>query len=128
MEHPLTALSGGQRAKVLLLRLSLSDANVLLLDEPTRNFSPLSGPVIRQTFAAFPGAILSISHDRKYLSEVCDTLYELSPEGLKKTKLAEPVNISPHVCEFSFVLIFYLMRFFRTVSSGPLGLTRHGRP
>ncbi|MBP3729563.1 MAG: ABC-F family ATP-binding cassette domain-containing protein [Lachnospiraceae bacterium] len=84
MEHPLKDLSGGQRAKVLLLRLSLSDANVLLLDEPTRNFSPLSGPVIRQIFAAFPGCLISISHDRKYLQEVCETLYELRDGGLHK--------------------------------------------
>ena len=41
-------LSGGQKAKVLLLKMSLSGANVLILDEPTRNFSPLSGPVIRK--------------------------------------------------------------------------------
>ncbi|MBQ7146440.1 MAG: ABC-F family ATP-binding cassette domain-containing protein [Lachnospiraceae bacterium] len=82
MEHPLQALSGGQRGKVLLLRLSLSDANVLLLDEPTRNFSPLSGPVIREIFAAFPGCIISISHDRKYLGEVCTKVYELTEAGL----------------------------------------------
>ncbi len=87
MEHPLKELSGGQRAKVLLLRLSLSDANVLLLDEPTRNFSPLSGPVIRKIFAGFSGCILSVSHDRKYLREVCETVYELTETGLKKLPL-----------------------------------------
>ncbi len=38
MEHPIRELSGGQKAKVLLLRMSLSGANVLILDEPTRNF------------------------------------------------------------------------------------------
>ena len=87
MEHPLMELSGGQRAKVLLLRLSLSDANVLLLDEPTRNFSPLSGPVIRRIFGDFPGCILSISHDRKYLGEVCGVVYELTEEGLKEASV-----------------------------------------
>ncbi|MBQ2096228.1 MAG: ABC-F family ATP-binding cassette domain-containing protein, partial [Firmicutes bacterium] len=83
MEHPASALSGGQQAKIFLLRLNLSGANVLLLDEPTRNFSPLSGPVIRRMLAAFPGAILSVSHDRKYIEEVCGTVYELTEAGLQ---------------------------------------------
>lgn len=82
MDHPMRELSGGQKAKVLLLHMSLSGANVLLLDEPTRNFSPLSGPVIRKMLRGFPGAIISISHDRKYINEVCDKVYELSDSGL----------------------------------------------
>ncbi len=83
MEHPIRELSGGQKAKVLLLKMSLSGANVLILDEPTRNFSSLSGPVIRKMLREFPGAIISISHDRKYMVEVCDKIYELSSMGLK---------------------------------------------
>ena len=62
MEHPIRELSGGQKAKVLLLKLSMSGANVLILDEPTRNFSPLSGPVIRRMLKEFPGAVISVSH------------------------------------------------------------------
>lgn len=82
MDHPIKELSGGQKAKVLLLKMSLSGANVLILDEPTRNFSPLSGPVIRKMLREFRGSIISISHDRKYLEEVCDERYELTAEGL----------------------------------------------
>ena len=83
MEHPIRELSGGEKAKVLLLRMSLSGANVLILDEPTRNFSPLSGPVIRKMLREFPGAVISISHDRKYIEEVCDKIYQLNPNGLQ---------------------------------------------
>lgn len=83
MDHPIAGLSGGQKAKVLLLKMSLSGANVLILDEPTRNFSPLSGNVIRQMLADFPGAIISISHDRKYIDEVCDKVYRLTDKGLQ---------------------------------------------
>lgn len=82
MDHPMRELSGGQKAKVLLLKMSLSGANVLILDEPTRNFSPLSGPVIRKMLCDFQGAIISISHDRKYINEVCDRIYRLTDEGL----------------------------------------------
>ena len=86
MEHPIRELSGGQKAKVLLLKLSLSGANVLLLDEPTRNFSPLSAPVIRRMLSAFSGAVLSVSHDRKYLEEVCTQVYRLSAAGLQRVR------------------------------------------
>ena len=84
MDHPIRELSGGQRGKVFLLKMSLSGANVLILDEPTRNFSPLSGPVIRRLLSDFPGAIISVSHDRKYIEEVCDTIYTLTKDGLKE--------------------------------------------
>ena len=84
MSHPVAELSGGQKSKLLLLKMSLSGANVLILDEVTRNFSPLSNPVIRQHLRDFGGAIISISHDRKYIREVCDTVYELDEEGLLK--------------------------------------------
>ena len=89
MDHPIRELSGGQKAKVLLLGLSLSGANVLILDEPTRNFSPLSGPVIRRMLKEFPGAIISVSHDRRFLSEVCDVVYRLSDTGLEKCENTE---------------------------------------
>ncbi|MCR5768617.1 MAG: ATP-binding cassette domain-containing protein [Lachnospiraceae bacterium] len=84
MDHPIRELSGGQRAKTLLLKMSMSGANVLILDEPTRNFSPLSGPVIRKMLARFPGAIISVSHDRRFIDEVCDTVYEFTEDGLKE--------------------------------------------
>ena len=55
---------------------------MLILDEPTRNLSPLSGPEIRGILKGFPGAIISVSHDRKYMTEVCDKIYRLAPDGL----------------------------------------------
>ncbi|MCH5265200.1 MAG: ABC-F family ATP-binding cassette domain-containing protein [Lachnospiraceae bacterium] len=82
MGRPLRELSGGQKAKVFLLKMSISGAGVWLLDEPTRNLSPLSGPIIRKMLQSFPGTIISVSHDRKYMEEVCDTLYRLDGEGL----------------------------------------------
>ena len=84
MTGKIGALSGGQRAKILFLDMVLKGANVLVLDEPTRNFSPLSSPVVRHALADFGGTIISISHDRKYLTEVCDTVYELDSTGLHK--------------------------------------------
>lgn len=84
MEHPAAGLSGGQRAKLLFLAMVLNGSNVLLLDEPTRNFSPLSAPVIRGVLADFPGCVISVSHDRLYLEQVCDRVLELTAEGLRE--------------------------------------------
>ena len=89
MEHPTGELSGGQQAKIFLLRMNTSGANVLILDEPTRNFSPLSGPVIRRMLRNFPGAVISVSHDRRFIREVCDKVYELGKNGLILLKETE---------------------------------------
>jgi ATPase subunit of ABC transporter with duplicated ATPase domains len=82
MVRPVATLSGGQKAKLFFAKMALGGYDVLILDEPTRNFSALSGPVVRAALAEFGGAIISVSHDRKYLSEVCDILYRLTPSGL----------------------------------------------
>ena len=77
-------LSGGTKAKLIFLKFVLDGCNVLLLDEPTRNVSPLSIPVICQMLQSYGGAIISISHDRNFIEQVCQEKYELSKEGLKR--------------------------------------------
>ncbi len=79
-------LSNGTKAKLFLVKLVLDKCNVLILDEPTRNVSPLSNPVIRKVLREYHGAIISVSHDRKYINEVIDHLYTLTPKGLLKEK------------------------------------------
>ena len=85
-DHKIRELSGGQKAKLFFLKMILDGANVLILDEPTRNFSPLSGPVIRGILEDFVGCVISVSHDRKYLGQVCHTLYRLTPQGLEEVE------------------------------------------
>lgn len=87
MLHPIAELSGGQKAKILLLKMSMAGCDVLILDEPTRNFSPLSNPVIREMLKNYGGTIISISHDRKYMKEVCTVVYELTEQGLIKREV-----------------------------------------
>lgn len=84
MTGKIGALSGGQKAKLLFVRMILGEYNLLLLDEPTRNFSPLSNPVIRQMLSDFDGGIISVTHDRKYLEEVCGRICRLTPQGLEE--------------------------------------------
>lgn len=75
-------LSGGSKAKLILMKLVLDKCNVLLLDEPTRNVSPLSNPVIRKVLKEFNGTIISVSHDRKYIEEVPNKIYLLTNNEL----------------------------------------------
>ncbi len=77
-------LSGGQKAKLLLLKMVLNRSNVLILDEPTRNLSPLSIPVIHSILMNFQGAIISVSHDRAFIENVFEDIYVLSNDGLRK--------------------------------------------
>ncbi|MFW5412688.1 ATP-binding cassette domain-containing protein [Aerococcus urinaeequi] len=83
MDQPIAYLSGGQKGKLILASLDLKGYNVLLLDEPTRNFSASSQQEIRTVFNDYPGAIITVSHDRQFLKSVCDTVYELSSDGFK---------------------------------------------
>lgn len=89
MNHPSVGLSGGQKAKLMFLMMAESGANVLLLDEPTRNLSPLSGPVIRELLAEYPGCIITVSHDRRLIQEVCTRTVTLTPEGVRPSSFCD---------------------------------------
>ncbi len=77
-------LSGGQKAKLLLLKMVVNKNNVLLLDEPTRNLSPLSAPVIHELLINFNGCVICVTHDRKFLENVFEDIYELTEDKLIK--------------------------------------------
>jgi ATPase subunit of ABC transporter with duplicated ATPase domains len=81
MAHAIAELSGGQKAKLFFLYMILSECNCLLLDEPTRNFSPLSSPVIRDIVENFDGTVIAVSHDRKFAG-IFDKVLRLTPDGL----------------------------------------------
>lgn len=86
MMSKIVNLSNGTKAKLFLAKLILDKCDVLILDEPTRNVSPLSNPVIRLALKEFTGTIISVSHDRKYLNEVIDNIYILTQNGLVREK------------------------------------------
>ena len=89
MHHQIHSLSGGQQGKLLLLNLVLRKPNFLLLDEPTRNFSPTSQPEIRKLFANYSGGLVTVSHDRRFLKEVCTSIYSLTEHGLEVVDLQD---------------------------------------
>ncbi len=82
MIQPMENCSQGQKAKILLIHLVLGEYEVILLDEPTRNLSPLTLPVIEEMLKNFTGALICVSHDRRFLVDTCDEIYQMGYEGL----------------------------------------------
>jgi|GEM_PF-1495440 len=77
-------LSSGQQIKLAIAMAILSKANILILDEPTNNLSPLSAPPLRQAIKDFPGEVIVVSHDRKLIELFDGHIYELNSQGLKR--------------------------------------------
>ena len=78
---PVSALSGGERARILLLRLMLSQNNFLLLDEPTNHLDISSCEALENALADYEGTLLIVSHDRYLINRLADKVYRLEPEG-----------------------------------------------
>lgn len=75
-------LSGGEKARLALLKLMLSGANVLVMDEPTNHLDIASKEVFEEALLEFPGTLLLVSHDRYFLNKVPTNIYELSEIGI----------------------------------------------
>ena len=82
--NKISELSGGQKAKLFFAKMQLMEPDVLVLDEPTRNISPLSLPAISDEMKNFGGVIFFVSHDRYFINHVADEIYELNEKGLSK--------------------------------------------
>src|SRR6478609_3981146 len=76
-DEPVTHLSGGERRRVALCRLLLSKPDLLLLDEPTNHLDAESVLWLEHHLAAYPGAILAVTHDRYFLDNVAEWILEL---------------------------------------------------
>jgi ATP-binding cassette subfamily F protein 3 len=70
-------LSGGEKARLALLKLMLTGANFLILDEPTNHLDIPAKEAIEEAIAAFPGTFLTVSHDRYFLDKVANCVVEL---------------------------------------------------
>ena len=78
---PVSELSGGEQARVLVANLMRLPADVLFLDEPTNDLDIPSIEVLEDSLRTYPGAIVLITHDRHMLDNICDNLVGLHEEG-----------------------------------------------
>jgi len=74
-------LSGGEKARLALLKLMMSGSNVLILDEPTNHLDIESKEVFEEALLEFPGTCIIVSHDRYFLNKIPTRIIELTPEG-----------------------------------------------
>ena len=81
VETKLSRLSGGERARVAMLKLLLEENNLLLLDEPTNHLDTDAKEALEEALQAYEGSIITVSHDRWFLDKICDTIWELPGDG-----------------------------------------------
>lgn len=76
------SLSGGEKARLALLKLMMSGANVLVLDEPTNHLDIDSKEVFEDALLEYPGTVIVVSHDRYFLNKIPTRILELARDGL----------------------------------------------
>lgn len=79
-------LSGGEKGRIVLMKLLLHKDNFLILDEPTNHLDIQSKEVLEDALLDFPGTILFISHDRYFINKIATRILDMSTHGIKEYK------------------------------------------
>ena len=81
-DQPASVLSGGEKTRLCLARLLLTQPDLLMLDEPTNHLDLSSIQWLEETLKKYRGTVLIISHDRYFMNSVCDCMAEISMRRL----------------------------------------------
>lgn len=84
IDKKVKVLSGGEKARLALCKLMLKPYNLLIMDEPTNHLDMRSKDMLKTALKSFDGTLIVVSHDRHFLHDLVDIIYEVTPSGLNQ--------------------------------------------
>jgi ABC-type multidrug transport system ATPase subunit len=82
VDKPIRALSGGERSRLAIARMLFDPPNFLVLDEPTNHLDLEAIEALVEGLKAYDGTLIFVSHDRWFVSQLADRIFEISPKGI----------------------------------------------
>jgi len=95
-DKPLKALSGGEKARLVLSKIMLESSNLLIFDEPTNHLDMEAIEALLEALHEFPGTLLFVSHNAYFVTQLAQHILEITPEGIRQFPGSYPEYLSTY--------------------------------